>query len=214
MRRASVGKLWDRRRTFLLALATVGFLFFSVSINKLPGYLLPLVPILFILLGACLEGEQVYSVSKLWLIAPGLLTATIPFISQLLPSVLSGGRVGAADLSSLSATNLFYVIAPLAALALARRSISPVVLLLCVLFLGFFLKITLFPRLNAQVSPRSYWNSEIRLVAQNLCEEWVKREWVYGLSFYRGALIPSCYGNERPWHLLPRPDGTPALIKK
>jgi 4-amino-4-deoxy-L-arabinose transferase-like glycosyltransferase len=43
---------WDGRRSFLLATVLFGFLFFSVIVNKLPGYLLPLLPALFVLLGA------------------------------------------------------------------------------------------------------------------------------------------------------------------
>ncbi|HWF05785.1 MAG TPA: glycosyltransferase family 39 protein, partial [Candidatus Angelobacter sp.] len=43
---------WDTRRLFLLATAGFGFLFFSLSLNKLPGYLIPLIPSLFVLLGS------------------------------------------------------------------------------------------------------------------------------------------------------------------
>ena len=46
----------DRRAQFLLAWFAWGFLFFSISRNKLPGYLLPLLPALAVLIGiACSE---------------------------------------------------------------------------------------------------------------------------------------------------------------
>ena len=43
---------WDLRRRFLLATVCWGLFFFSVSLNKLPGYLLPILPSLFALIGA------------------------------------------------------------------------------------------------------------------------------------------------------------------
>ena len=47
---------WDERRTVLLVTVVFGFIFFSVVVNKLPGYLLPLLPALWVLVGAELKG--------------------------------------------------------------------------------------------------------------------------------------------------------------
>ena len=43
----------DRRAQFLLAWFAWGFVFFSASRNKLPGYLLPLLPPVAALVGNC-----------------------------------------------------------------------------------------------------------------------------------------------------------------
>jgi 4-amino-4-deoxy-L-arabinose transferase-like glycosyltransferase len=205
---------WDERHKFLLAICLFGFLFFSVSINKLPGYLLPLVPLLFILLGCALAVRTPFHIQKRWLIPSAILVALIPPVAQALPGILSAGRISAVELTHLNATNFFYMGAPLAAVLLARRSWAPTLLVLCALGGGFFLKITAFPILDQEVSARTFWNLQIKAIANNVCEEWIKRDWVYGLSFYRGALIPPCYGHPKEWHLMPRPRITPEIVKK
>jgi hypothetical protein len=103
------------------------------------------------------------------------------------------------------------VAAPLAVVLLARRSWAPILLVLCAIGGGFVIKIVTFPMLDRQVSSRIFWREQIQPIADNVCEEWIKRDWVYGLSFYRGELIPPCYLHPAQWHLMPRARTTPAI---
>jgi 4-amino-4-deoxy-L-arabinose transferase-like glycosyltransferase len=203
---------WDARRKFLLAIILFGLLFFSLSLNKLPGYLLPLVPLLFAVLGGSVQGRTPFRLPRHWLIPSALLAALIPPVAEALPSLLSAGRISAFRLGHFSATSLFYMLAPVAVVMLARRSWVPALLVLCVVGGGFFVKIRAFPPLDRQVSARVFWNRQIQPLAGNVCEEWIKRDWVYGLSFYAGQLLPPCYLHPAEWHLLPRP-GTPGLAR-
>lgn len=203
----------DARHKFLLILCLFGFFFFSVSLNKLPGYLLPLLPLLFILLGATFT-EQPLLFPKRWLIPSAVLVALIPLVAEAMPSILSAGRVSAIHFGHISATHIFYIAAPLAVLFLARPSWAPALVALCLLGGGFFVKINTFPILDEKVSSRIFWKRDIKPIADNVCEEWIKRDWVYGLSFYRGQLIPPCYQHPTEWHLLPRDRTLPAITKK
>ncbi len=205
---------WDDRRKFLLCLAVFGLIFFSASLNKLAGYLLPLAPLLFALLGSTFEGHTHLAISKRWLLPCACLVALIPLAAEALPAILVAGRISAIDLAHLSATRLFYVAVPIGVVFAARRSWTPILLMLCVIAGGFFVKITTFPMLDQQVSARTFWNVQIKPIADNVCEEWIRRTWVYGLSFYRGKLIPPCYVHPTEWHLLPNPGTTPKLVKR
>ena len=207
-------KMWDRRRQFLLLIAAFGFVFFSASLNKLPGYLLPMLPLLFVLLGSTFEGRVSIAVRKVWLIPSAVLVALVPLIAQALPPILSAGRISALGTMHLSPTYGFYIAAPLAVLMLARRSWAPMLLVLCVICAGFFVKIVTYPILDETVSARILWNRQVKPVADNLCEFWARRNWVYGLSFYRGKLIPPCYLHDAEWHLVTKSSNPPELVKK
>lgn len=214
---------WDERRKLLIAICAAGIVFFSASFNKLPGYLLPLVPLLFTLLGSTFEGRTSFAIRKRWLLPCAVLVAVIPLIADALPVVLGTGRItslmGGAEplpgMGHLSATRLFYVLAPIAVVFLARRSWAPILLALCVIAGGFYIKITDFPILDEHVSARTFWHRSIQPIAGNVCEEWIRRTWVYGLSFYAEQLIPPCYLHPAKWHLVPASGGAePKIIEK
>ncbi len=192
---------WDERRGLLLATALFGFVFFSVSMNKLPGYLLPLLPALFVLLGAEFEGRTFAELGKKWLVGPAVLIALIPLIAKGLPNALAAGKVSAFQLGHLGPTELFYVAAPLAALLLGRRSWLSVLLVLCVVAGGILLKVTAYRVLDERVSARGLWR-EVQRRNVTICDGGINREWAYGLSFYRGSELPVCgTGGGYDWEL-------------
>jgi len=79
----------DRRRKFLLLLVVFGLVFFSVSRNKLPGYVLPLVPPLAALAGIALAEAK--SAARWVLVASAALLALVPAIAAILPVALASG---------------------------------------------------------------------------------------------------------------------------
>jgi len=185
---------WDKRRSLLLATALFGFAFFSLSVNKLPGYLLPLLPALLILLGAEMEGRTLSELKKKWLVAPALMIALIPLIAEGLPDALGAGKLSAFHLGHLGPTELFYVAAPLAALVLGRRSWLSVLLVLCVVAGGMLMKATAYPVLDQRVSTRGLWR-ELQRKHLTVCDGGINRDWAYGLSFYQGSELAVCGGS-------------------
>lgn len=182
---------WDRRRSLLLASVLFGFLFFSVFVNKLPGYLLPLLPLLFVLLGAEFEQQPFAERSRGWLIPCAGLIALIPLIAKALPDALAAGNIGAFHVGHIGPTECFYIAAPLGVLLLGRRSWLNLLLVLCVVAGGILLKATAYPVLDQSVSARGLWR-EIERSGATACDGGINRAWAYGLSFYRGSELPRC----------------------
>lgn len=182
---------WDRRRGLLLATVCFGFLFFSVFVNKLPGYLLPLFPALFVLLGAEFESGCFAELSRKWLIPAALLIALIPPIAQGLPDALAAGNITAFHFGHIRATECFYIAAPLAALLLGKRSWLVVLLVLCVMAGGILLKATAYPVLDERVSARGLWR-QVQKDHVSVCDGGINRAWAYGISFYLGSELPVC----------------------
>jgi 4-amino-4-deoxy-L-arabinose transferase-like glycosyltransferase len=182
---------WDKRRSLLLATVVCGFVMFSVVVNKLPGYLLPLLPALFILLGAEFEGRTFAELGRKWLLPPAILIALIPLIAKGLPGALAAGKVSAFQMGHFGPTELFYVAAPLAALWFGRRSWLGALLVLCVVAGGILLKATAYRVLDERVSARGLWR-EVQRENVTICDGGINRDWAYGLSFYRGSELPVC----------------------
>lgn len=200
---------WDERRRFLAAVVLWGLFFFSVSLNKLPGYLLPLIPALFALIGAHFSIERP-TVPRAWLFPCAVLIASIPLLAEILPGMLAAGRLTAVALKPLSPTQVFYVVLPVAALIAVRRSWAAPVLALCVVAGGIYLKSAAYPILDETVSARALWN-ELRPKANEVCDDWMSRDWAYGLAFYRGSPFPPCSSRHYPLRLRSLGHGAPVL---
>lgn len=199
----------DQSRRFLLAISLFGIFFFSISLNKLPGYLLPLFPSLFVLIGTQLPQKAFLQLRRPWLIACACLIALIPLLTYALPQVLAAGRLSwpvlSAALKGSTRTELFYIALPLVAVVVARRSWAPTLLVLSLVAGAFYLKTKSDPLLDNTVSARGLWR-EIQPLSEGLCEDWVGRDWLYGLQFYRGSEIPPC-NNGKGFRYILRPNG-------
>jgi 4-amino-4-deoxy-L-arabinose transferase-like glycosyltransferase len=182
---------WDARRRFLLTTVLFGIVLFSVSTNKLPGYLLPLIPALFALVGCVFEHKEISELGRGWLAPCAVLIAAIPLLAQALPGMLESWRITAFQWPALPATTAFYVAVPLAALLLGRRSWVALLLVLCVAGEGIYLKAVAYPALDKYVSARGLWR-ELQHEETPLCDGGVDRTWLYGLNFYRGEALPEC----------------------
>jgi len=182
---------WDQRRRFLGAIFIFGFVLFSISLNKLPGYLLPLIPSLFVLIGSRFERMPLAHVSRWWLLPCAVLIGTIPLLAHILPASLSTGRFSLLAAANVSRVELFYVAAPLLVVLLARRAWAGWLLVLCVVSGGIYLKAFAFPVLDRHVSARWYW-SQIEDIHGTFCDGGMNRDWIFGISFYRGEALKPC----------------------
>ena len=78
----------DSRRKFLLLWAVFGFLFFSAAQNKLPSYVLPVVPPLAVLMGIALADRKR---ARWLLVATAALLVFLGPIAAMLPEALAAG---------------------------------------------------------------------------------------------------------------------------
>lgn len=203
---------WDERHRFLTIVFAFGFLFFSISLNKLPGYLLPLFPSVFALIGAQFETQPLAQLSRWWMLPCAVLIACIPLLGSLLPQWLVAGRISSVTLHPVSATEIFYIAVPLATVLVARRSWLGPALILCIVAGGVYLKTVAYPVLNQSVSARNLWR-EIKDVSGSVCDGGTNRNWAYGLSFYRGATLPPCTSGKFQYKLQSHDHGPPSLTR-
>lgn len=204
------GQIWDTRRRFLLAVVVWGLVFFSIPLNKLPGYLLPLLPSFFALLGSVFEHRRLGEISRSWLLASALLIACIPLLISILPALLAAGKLTGTSPGPLTRTEMFYLGVPIAVALLARRSWAGLLLIFCVIPEGLYLKATTFPSIDANISARPFWR-KIHPIADEICDGGTNRDWIFGLSYYRGAAFPPCNQGKFPYALRTRRRGVPDL---
>ncbi|MBV9403999.1 MAG: hypothetical protein JO211_01545 [Acidobacteriaceae bacterium] len=93
---------------------------------------------------------------------------------------------------------------------LARRSWAGLLLVLCVVSGVLYVKSVADPQLDTQVSARGLWR-RLAPISDHVCDEWANRDWIFGLSFYRGALIPPCRSGKFDYFLISHSHGQPAI---
>jgi len=200
----------DRRRVFLLAWAAFGFLFFSFSVNKLPGYLLPICPPL-----AALMGIEIAETRRggLWLAACALLLALFPVAVPLIPAALGEGLRRAPRpefhwiwlLPALVAVPVFL-------LDVRGRRLAAAALVALGATAGVaYVKIAALPQADGLASARPVWRA-IESRAGEVCADPLKPEFRYGLGYYAGMPVPACSAGDRPIHVA-EPPGQPPRVE-
>ena len=179
-----------RSNRFLLAWFLWGLVLFSIALNKLPGYLLPLLPPLAALIGIALAEAQVRSrITALALAACASLLWLMPTVQDILPQALLNG---------LSRTSVHYplgFVLPFLLFAIlcgaleffGRREFAIALIAIGVTVGVVRIAWQTFPVLDRTVSPRAFWrmNSVTCIPRDN-------RSWRYGLSYYAGHNLPDC----------------------
>jgi 4-amino-4-deoxy-L-arabinose transferase-like glycosyltransferase len=178
----------DRRLLFLLAWLVWGFLFFSVSRNKLPGYLLPLMPAAAALLGIAVAQASAASIKLTWVLAAtALLFCLIPAILNSLPQALLNGISRARPAWPISWIAPALIAALSAAVLERTQRRAWAITMIGALVLASTVQIIwqVYPRLDLIVSARSSLNSIT-------CIEKSNRSRRYGLDYYAGRTLPDC----------------------
>ena len=193
-----------RRSTFkaeperiFAALAVFGFVFFSASTNKLPGYLLPLLPAVCALLAhAVVEADA----PKRTLACCGLLMALIPLAAGVLPETLRSGlrHVSWAGIPWLYCALAIPVAAGVYLLVRRRHTAQAVALLGLLVSAGWlYVKQTALPAVDQAASARPLWN-RVRSQREDTCVETLNRALRYGLNYYSITPIPDCAETPKP----------------
>jgi 4-amino-4-deoxy-L-arabinose transferase-like glycosyltransferase len=187
----------DSRRIFLLAWLLFGLAFFSVATNKLPGYLLPLLPAAAALMGLALAEA---AGARGWLALSAGLLVIFPMAVPILPAAVADGLSRAPrpafDWTWLLPAGLAAVVWALdmrsrrmaAVLAIAAGAVAGIV----------YVKYAAMPALDRTASARSLWR-EVENRAALTCAARINRNWRYGLNYYSVDPLPECSEDPRPW---------------
>jgi 4-amino-4-deoxy-L-arabinose transferase len=186
----------DERIRFLAFWLLFGLVFFSVSQNKLPGYVLPLLPVLAIVLAVALDKTPA---AGRWVGACVVLLIAAPAIAALLPDALLS-TVTSADFSlarlahgwpfALAAAGIFWLAWPGKNEQGKREQVILAATLSALAAIAYF-KISVLPVLDQRYSVREFWRANAAQI-EATCLKDVRREWVYGLNYYAGRALPEC----------------------
>ena len=198
----------DPRRRLLVLWLAWGFVFFSASTNKLPGYLLPLLPAAAVLIALGLAESPR---PQRWLAASAALLFFTPLVIQALPQALEEGLSRA----SLNPRLLLYGIPALLLAAgipwLDRRgALACAVAATALAIIG--LKVVALPEVDAHVSARPLWK-QLAPHRSDTCVEDIHRAWRYGLNYYSVTPLPDCKDLPRDWHVVQSPPRQPTLVR-
>ena len=180
-----------RHAAFLLAWFASGFLFFSISRGKLPGYLLPLLPPVAALLGIAIHQAERSTKMVCLMAASAALLSLVPIIQDLLPQALLSGlthsqiHVSLGWLLPASAVVVTCVL-------LERTSRRALAIALVSLFMtaSVFRLVELgYPLLDREVSARSRWISSSESIT---CVQDSALPYRYGLDYYARRDLPDC----------------------
>ena len=204
------GAFCDQRRRLLACTSLFGLLVFSAVLNKLPGYLLPLMPSTFALIGAQFNNRPLQQLNRAWLFGCALLVSTIPMLSRAMPEWLAMGRFQWTPIKNVTIIEMFYAAVCVLAVFLLRRSWAVASLVLCVCAGGLYLKQVADPVLDTQVSARGVFR-ELKALPGTVCDAGLNRDWQFGLASYRGSPLPSCPSGTFDFALEPRVHERPLI---
>ena len=203
----------DPRRLFLLAWVVWGMVFFTAATNKLPGYLLPLLPAAAALMGLALDEAKAEAAYVGPLLAGcALLLVAFPMAGRMLPAALATGLLKA-PLPAFQATWLLAGGVAAAAWLLESRArrLAAVLSIAAGATAGtVYLKRVAAPELDRMVSARPLWR-EVSGRADEVCVDQIERNWRYGLNYYSGTPLPECSEEAKPWWVRQSPGKPPNL---
>jgi 4-amino-4-deoxy-L-arabinose transferase-like glycosyltransferase len=194
----------DERRILLLLWLAFGLIFFSVPMNKLPGYVLPLLPP-----AAALMGLAVAESNARWVApASAAMLCLIGPLGSMLAQLLAGGL----SRSHMPQWNFTWLL-PLALVPLVWRAPRPIAVFLVGAGLTagvVYVKLASFPAIDAAYSARPLWR-EIAAVRDRVCVEEIPRNWRYGLNYYSVTPLPDCNQTSRPVRVTQPSGGVPVV---
>ncbi len=191
----------DERIRFLAMWVGYALVFFSAAQNKLPGYVLPLLPALAIVLAFALDKTPE---AGWWIGACTVLLIATPAIATYLPDALVSGARSAhfsvARLArgwpfALASAGIFWMAWVAKSEPIRRQQAMIAATLAALAAVGYF-KLSVLPVLDQRYSVRAFWRANATQI-EGACIKDIKdvpRHWVYGLNYYAGRALPECTG--------------------
>ncbi len=200
----------DRRLQLLATTVVFGIIIFSVSLNKLPGYLLPLMPSLFALMGVAIVKRGIDQVGRAWWITCAAFVGLIILVPAFLGPVLANEKLHWSLVTTPGADWLLLFVPVGAVLFLPRKSVFSALALVTIAG-GLYIKARSFPLLDREVSARAFW---VQLDPQKdrLCDAGLHRNWQYGLAFYAGHEVPHCRQKSGELRLVQKGNEPPSIL--
>ena len=191
--------LWREPRAFFLAAwATTTLVFFSLSQDKLPAYVLPALPALAALAGIALADQKPVRV-LLPLCAASL--ALMPAAAAALPAALESGLLQASQQANFSWPALVAVAALCAGIWAAektrRRTAAVAAVAFCAVAGYAWIKHRAFPSIDRLAGTRALWH-QVETQRDSICLGQLRRHLGYGLNYYAGRRLPSCEEDPKP----------------
>jgi 4-amino-4-deoxy-L-arabinose transferase-like glycosyltransferase len=172
---------------------------FSVSTNKLPGYVLPAVPPLCLIAGRHLRWAPVWA----WA-GSGLMLCLFPVAAAVLPGALADGLPSAWPPQSTAWIPVggFLALAAIVGAAAAKGRPAVAAALVAIGAAGGYwnLKLLTFQDLDAVAGSRSVWQEQSKLVDSS-CIGDVRRHVEYGLRYYSDDRLRPCSLDPQPFRL-------------
>jgi 4-amino-4-deoxy-L-arabinose transferase-like glycosyltransferase len=169
----------DARMRFVLAWLAWGFLFFSASRNKLPGYLLPLLPALAVLMGIGLERS---AHARYWLAACGALFCLEPPLLEVLPRALANGLSHTPFHIGVAGIVAGVALAAMCAVGRPDRAVAGLALFATVTVVWVVWRV--YPQMDRELSGRQQ--------AAVTCLPRTNRSQRYSLEYYAGRSLSDC----------------------
>ncbi|HUA59599.1 MAG TPA: glycosyltransferase family 39 protein [Verrucomicrobiae bacterium] len=189
----------DSRKKFLAAWAIWVLLFFSISANKLPAYILPMLPAAAVLMALALDELPKAS---WWLAGCALPLVIFPIAAPLLPVAIEFGLSHTAWPRFEAAWLYPLCVAAMAWLADWRgRRLAATAFVAAGVAIGTAgVKEAAVPALREMPSPKVLW-LKVAPHADEVCLDHVDRNWAYGLNYYAGRALPECSEHATPWQV-------------
>ena len=196
--------LWSEPRLrFLTAWAILPVVFFSLSVNKLPLYILPVLPALSILIAVGWRRQPRWA----YLAVAGCSLILLPLAGALLPKALADGITRAWAEFSLGALATSVIagaaavgLACLAAIKSPKEHAIPAVAAVAALSLAL-LKFQAYPAISQAAGVREFVAANQKQLVE-ACIGDVRRHVAYGVSYYApGLSLPSCEEQPRSYRI-------------
>jgi 4-amino-4-deoxy-L-arabinose transferase-like glycosyltransferase len=178
----------DPRVRFLVFWLAIGLAFFSYPQTKLPGYVLPLLPALAVVLAVALDKAPG---TAWWLASCVLGLAAVPVIAHVLPDAL---RTRITSVHFSFALGWPFVLAAGVVFWLAWRGMREwAVFAAALAAIGAlaYVKLVTFPALDQRDSVRAFWRAN-GAQAEGACVNNLPPDWTYQLNYYADRPLPQC----------------------
>jgi len=189
-------KIYEEPRVRALGLWLVfALVFFSAVPNKLPLYVLPLLPALAVVLASALDQARA---QPAWIACCVALLLLAPGLAAGLPDAFLQGATKAHW--ALLPSGLVFLVAAAFVWRLGRRREWLLAMLAAAVAAGggiAYLKAGVLPVLDRHDSVRAFWRAHPE-AAQACLDRSVSRTWQYGLEYYAGRALPSCGAENSP----------------
>jgi 4-amino-4-deoxy-L-arabinose transferase-like glycosyltransferase len=192
----------DARRPFLFLQALWPLVFFSLSVNKLPGYILPAFPAIAALIAIGLAEARH---AAAWLALAAVLTAAFVIAGPLVDI----GGLARGVYPAFHPIWLLPVPAAIAAWLLDKRGkrLAAVACVACAAAAGIvYLKV----EVGRKAFARALWSATEPYVSET-CVNRLERSWRYGLNYYSIAPLPDCSAGERRFEIVQSGDSPPVI---